>query len=345
MEKTDKIVGYWLMTGAFLVIAMVILGGYTRLSHSGLSMVTWKPVTGIFPPTTEQQWEAEFEQYKTSPEYLKHNYHFTVEEFKSIYWPEFLHRLLGRVLGIVFLIPFFYFLLTGKLKNKRLRFHLLIIFLLGGLQGFIGWYMVKSGLVDIPSVSHYRLAIHFITALTLFSYILWVSLGILYPKKVDNPIPKIQNLLVVLLCFTVVQLIYGAFVAGLKAGLFFPTFPKMGTEWVPQSLGMALDTYGLKSLVEFPALVQFIHRWLAAVIVLLTVKLFIKGKKCDLTIEQRNGLVFILIAVSIQFLLGVFTILYAVPISLGVLHQLGSVVLLSSIIIALYQFKTFNKGA
>jgi len=306
-------------------------------------MVTWKPVTGIFPPTTEQQWEAEFEQYKTSPEYQKQNHHFTVEEFKSIYWPEFLHRLLGRIIGLVFLIPFFYFLFTKKLKDKKLLFHLLIIFLLGGLQGFIGWYMVKSGLVDIPSVSHYRLAIHFITALTLFSYILWTSLEILRPIKVDNPIPKIQKLLVVLLCFTVVQLIYGAFVAGLKAGLFFPTFPKMGSDWVPQSIGMALDTYGLKSLVEFPALVQFIHRWLAAVIVLLAIWLFIKGKKSELTNGQNNSLLFILIAVSIQFLLGVFTLLYAVPISLGVLHQLGSVVLLSSIIIGLYHFKANNK--
>lgn len=345
MDKANKQVGYWLLTGAFLVVAMVVLGGYTRLSHSGLSMVTWKPVTGVVPPINPIQWEEEFTKYKTSPEYQKRNYSFTVEEFKAIYWPEFLHRLLGRIMGFVFLIPFLYFLFTGKLKNKRLLLNLVVIFLLGGLQGFIGWYMVKSGLVDIPSVSHYRLAIHFILALTLFVYILWTALGILYPKEENTISNTFGNILKALLGLVIVQLIYGAFVAGLKAGMFFPTFPKMGSEWIPKSIGMALGTNGLISLTESPVLVQFIHRWLAAIIVILVSWIFIKGRKSDLSKSQSQSLLAMLIVVGIQFLLGVFTLLYLVPISLGVLHQLGAVALLTTVIIAMYNFRFMARKA
>ncbi|MDH5365948.1 MAG: COX15/CtaA family protein [Cyclobacteriaceae bacterium] len=339
MNKADKQIGYWLLIGAFLVVAMVVLGGYTRLSHSGLSMVTWKPVTGVVPPLNQVQWEEEFTKYKTSPEYQKRNYNFTVEEFKTIYWPEFSHRLLGRIIGMVFLIPFLYFLFSGKLKNKKLLLNLIVIFLLGGLQGFVGWYMVKSGLVDIPSVSHYRLAIHFIMALTLFVYILWTALYVLYPKKENTKSNTIRKSLNILLGFVVIQLIYGAFVAGLKAGMFYPTFPKMGSEWLPKSIGMAFDTYGLKGFTEFPALVQFIHRWMAAIIVALVGWIFYKGKKSDLSVVQSQSLLAMLIVVLIQFLLGVFTLLYLVPISLGVLHQLGSVALLTTIIVAMYNFR------
>lgn len=340
MSNTDKQIGYWLIIGALLVIVMVILGGYTRLSHSGLSMVTWKPVTGVVPPISGAQWEEEFSKYKTSPEYIKRNYNFTVDEFKSIYWPEFLHRLLGRVLGLAFLIPFLYFLFTGKLKNKRMSVNLLVIFLLGGLQGVIGWYMVKSGLVDVPSVSHYRLAIHFMTALTLFVYILWTALGVLYPQAGANTgIQPIRKLLNWLLGILIVQLVYGALVAGLKAGLIFPTFPKMNSEWMPSSIGMALDVYGLKSFMEFPALVQFIHRWLAAIILILIFWVYWKGRQKDLSTIQRRSLLAMVIMVIIQFLLGVFTLLYLVPISLGVLHQLGAVVLLTTVIIAIFNFR------
>lgn len=341
MNSISKQIGYWLLVGAFLVVAMVILGGYTRLSHSGLSMVTWKPVTGVIPPLNETQWEQEFEKYKTSPEYINRNYNFTVSEFQEIYWPEFLHRLLGRIMGIVFLIPFLYFLFTGKLKNKRLLINLLVIFLLGGLQGLIGWYMVKSGLVDVPSVSHYRLATHFITALSLFVYILWTALGILYPNvRASKTNHVVQKLLYYLFGALVLQLIYGAFVAGLKAGLIFPTFPKMNSEWIPESIGMALDVYGLKSFTEFPALVQFIHRWLAAGITVLAFVILYKGRKIELESFQKRSLAAIALVVIVQFLLGVFTLLYIVPISLGVLHQFGAVILLASVTVALYNFRT-----
>ncbi|MDH5475719.1 MAG: COX15/CtaA family protein [Cyclobacteriaceae bacterium] len=338
MDKDNKQIGYWLLLGAVLVVAMVVLGGYTRLSHSGLSMVTWKPVTGVVPPLSQAQWNEEFTKYKTSPEYRERNYDFTVDQFKTIYWPEFLHRLLGRVIGVAFLLPFLYFLSTGKLKNKKLLFNLVVIFVLGGLQGFIGWYMVKSGLVDVPSVSHYRLAIHFITALTLFVYILWTAMGVLYPKEEKSAPSSIKLLLNIVLGIVVLQLVYGAFVAGLKAGLFYPTFPKMGSEWMPKSIGMAIDTYGLRSFTESPALVQFIHRWLAAIIVVLIGWIFYIGKKSDLSVTQRHSINAMLLLVGIQFLLGVYTLLYLVPISLGVLHQLGAVALLTTVVIAIYNF-------
>ena len=341
MEQVDKRIGYWLMLGAALVIAMVILGGYTRLSHSGLSMVTWKPVTGVVPPLTDAQWEREFNKYKTSPEYKKRNYHFTVEEFKKIYWPEFLHRLLGRVIGMAFIIPFLYFLFTGKLKNKKLLANLVVIFLLGGLQGLIGWYMVKSGLVDVPSVSHYRLAIHFITALTLYVYIFWTGLKVLWPstKDVKSDNQQIPKLLSITIALLVLQLIYGAFVAGLKAGLIYPTFPKMGSEWIPKSIGMALDTYGLSSFTEFPTLVQFVHRWLGVVIVGMVIWIYVSARKSELSKVQSQSLLAMIIAVGLQFLLGVFTLLMVVPISLGVLHQLGAVILLTIMIYSVYSFK------
>jgi len=155
-NRTPKIVGYWLLLGGLLVITMVVIGGITRLTHSGLSMVNWHPIAGIIPPLNHADWMTEFTHYKTSPEYIKHNYQFTLNDFKSIFWWEFIHRFIGRVIGIVFLIPFLWFYFTYKFKNKKLLKRLIFIFLLGGLQGFIGWFMVKSGLVNRPSVSHFR---------------------------------------------------------------------------------------------------------------------------------------------------------------------------------------------
>lgn len=340
MDKDNRIIGYWLLFGALLVLAMVILGGYTRLSHSGLSMVTWKPITGVAPPLTNQQWEEEFELYKTSPEYKKRNYDFTLKEFKEIYWPEYLHRLLGRLLGITFLIPFVYFLVRGKLKDKHLFRNLVIIFLLGGMQGLVGWYMVKSGLLNDPNVSHYRLALHFITALTLYAYIFWTGIKVLFRFKplVGSETRWISRLLKLTFILLVIQLIYGAFVAGLKAGLIYTTFPKMGEEWFPVDLKMAFDIYGVKCVFEFPPLVQFIHRWLAVIIVLFVGWIYLKAKQSEMMKSQRIVVNIMLITVLAQFSLGIFTLLYQVPISLGVLHQVLAIILFTSVIAGVYMF-------
>jgi len=338
-EGVSKAVIYWLLIGAFLVIAMVVVGGYTRLSDSGLSMVSWKPVTGWLPPTSEAAWADAFGEYQTSPEYIKRNYDFTLSEFKEIYWPEFVHRLLGRIIGIVFIIPFLFFLIRGKLKDKKLRINLILIFLLGGLQGFIGWYMVKSGLVDRPDVSHYRLALHLVTALTLFGTILWTTFGMLYPKPNDTHGSSIKKWLYGLFVLLSLQIIYGAFVAGLNAGKFYPTFPKMGDSWVPGPVGDAISKDGFASFLESPFVVQFMHRWLAAIIVLLVIWIFIRALKISLTDLQRRSLLFVLSAVLLQFTLGVFTIINMTPLILGIIHQLGTVVLLSAVLLSIYSFR------
>jgi len=247
---TPKIIGYWLFLGALIILGMIVLGGYTRLSHSGLSIVSWKPITGILPPLTQAEWIEEFDAYKSTPEFIYRNYNFTLAEFKSIYWPEYYHRLLGRAIAFVFLIPFIYFLSKGYFKSKKLINHLVVIFFLGLLQGFVGWYMVKSGLVDMPAVSHIRLTIHLLTALTLYCYLIWVALPIVFPQQFskNNYNLKLKKISLVLLLLLLIQLIYGGLVAGLKAGLVFPTFPKMGDEWIPDILQLEFERSGMSSL-------------------------------------------------------------------------------------------------
>ncbi len=339
-NKTPKIIGYWLLLGAVLVITMVVVGGITRLTHSGLSMVKWHPISGIVPPLNTSEWNAEFNHYKTSPEYIKNNYHFTLNDFKSIYWWEFIHRFIGRIIGMVFLFPFLWFHLTGKLKNKKLLKRLIFIFLLGGLQGFIGWFMVKSGLVNRPSVSHFRLALHLSTALFLFGYILWTALPILFSyKNQQYYYSSLNKMLKYILGIVSLQIIFGAFTAGLKAGFIFNTYPKMGDNWLPRSAINIFKNSGIISLVENPILVQFIHRWLGATVVILILIYFLKSKHFKLNTIQKRCNTFLLGMVLLQFLLGIFTLIKAVPVSLGVLHQLGAVILLSIIIITLYFFK------
>lgn len=337
LQKTSKIVGYWLMLGAVLVIAMVVVGGITRLTHSGLSMVNWNPISGIIPPLNPADWQTEFDYYKTSPEFIKYNNEFTLDDFKSIFWWEFIHRFIGRIIGLVFLIPFLWFYFTKKLEDKNLRKRLIFIFLLGGLQGFIGWIMVKSGLVDRPSVSHFRLALHLVTALFLFGYILWTALPILgNDKKPISYFPKLNVALKWLLGILCLQIIYGAFTAGLKAGYIYPTYPKMGSEWLPQIAINSFKETGLLSLVENHTLVQFIHRWLGATLVILFTYYFLRSKKYQLTIAQQNCNLFLIGMIFLQFGLGIFTLINSVPVSLGVIHQLGAVVLLAILLITLY---------
>ncbi|MDG2194659.1 MAG: COX15/CtaA family protein [Polaribacter sp.] len=343
-NKTPKIVGYWLLLGAILVVAMVVIGGITRLTQSGLSIVEWKPISGIVPPLNTQDWMVEFNSYKTSPEYIKSNSHFSLDDFKSIFWWEFIHRFIGRLIGFVFLIPFIWFYVTKKITSKSLFKNLIIIFLLGGLQGFIGWFMVKSGLVNRPSVSHYRLALHLSTALFLVGYILWTALPIIAPITKKTPFfLKLYTKLKVLLALVSFQILYGAFTAGLKAGYMYPSYPKMGTDWLPLSGIEAFQHLGIVALFEDPVLVQFIHRWLAVVVVLFFINFFLSARKKDLSIIQKKCAKLLIWAIALQFFLGVFTLIYAVPVSLGVLHQLGAVIVLVALIIALYSYRPFKK--
>ncbi|MDO9260694.1 MAG: COX15/CtaA family protein [Flavobacteriaceae bacterium] len=341
MNKTPKIIEKWLMLGAILVLLMIVIGGITRLTESGLSIVHWKPITGILPPLNETAWQTEFEHYQSSPEFQIKNAHFTLDNFKKIFFWEYLHRFLGRLTGIVFIIPFLYFSFTRKIKDPKLFKNLLIILLLGALQGYAGWYMVQSGLVDNPHVSHYRLAIHLGLALILLCFIVWEILKIripiinyVYPKH-----QKIRNLLRFTFFLLGTQIIFGAFMSGLKAGFVYPTFPKMGKEWLPESITNAFQEMGLMSFVENPISVQFIHRWLGASILLFILWVFIKSRKEVISASQSKSIKMILHTTTLQFILGVLTLLFSVPIFLGVLHQLIAVMLLMSLVVSYYLFK------
>ena len=333
--KDKKWIIAWLMAGAIMVAGMVLIGGITRLTHSGLSMTEWNLIMGTIPPLNDAEWTAAFEQYQQFPEYQKVNSHFTLSEFKSIFFWEYLHRLIGRIIGMVFIIPFIIFLIRKSLSRK-LILQSVALFALGALQGFLGWFMVKSGLVDRPSVSHYRLAIHLSAAFLTFCYILWVILSIQRPNRqslASNRTAIITRLLVVVIS---IQIVLGAFVAGLKAGLVFPTWPKMGTDWMPDIIIQNIQNQGITSLFSQIVSVQFVHRTFAYVVVLLVGILWFASRKENLNILQQRSIGFIMLMVVIQFTLGVFTLLYLVPVSLGVLHQFGALLLLAATVVLMH---------
>lgn len=335
MKKDNKKVIYWLLTGCFLIFIMVIVGGITRLTDSGLSISNYKLITGTIPPLNETEWQEAFELYQQYPEYQKLHSHFTINDFKSIYFWEWLHRVIGRVIGMIFIIPFIYFLITKQLTKKTIK-KCLVLLILGGFQGFLGWYMVKSGLVDMPDVSHYRLATHLTTAFLTFAATLWVALDLFYPSKKSVNI-KFRNLIVVSYIILVIQIIYGAFVAGLKAGLLHNHWPLMNEGKFIHHTVYALNPF-YKNLIENPSAIQFVHRTLAYLVVVSILMLWYKSRKLSLSNLQKKGINTLLILVGFQFLLGIFTILYAVPLWLGIAHQIGAFFLLSAMTFTLHRF-------
>lgn len=344
MSKSQNPVIIWLIVGALLVISMVVIGGITRLTQSGLSMVEWNLVMGSVPPMNEIEWQQTFEKYKESPEFHIVNYEFDLEDFKSIFWWEYIHRMLGRLIGLVFIIPFFIFLYQKRIDKPLLK-KLLAIFILGAFQGFLGWYMVKSGLVKDPHVSHYRLAAHLIAALTLFSLILWTALELIFKdSKLQNDpfLNKIRNLSIAGTILLIIQIIYGAFVAGLKAGLYYNTWPKMGSNWVPSEVGHAISRDGLTSLVDNITVVQFIHRYLAWIVAIIVILIWAKVRRSLKDSDLWPGVQFLVGMTIIQILLGIFTLIYQVPISLGVIHQLGSVLLLGGFVFILQRSQSYE---
>src|SRR5690606_34100470 len=225
MKKDNKKVIYWLLTGCVLIFIMVVVGGITRLTHSGLSISNYKLISGTLPPMNEMEWQEAFDLYKQYPEYQKLHNHFGLEDFKDIYFWEWLHRFIGRMIGLVFFIPFVYFLIKKQLSKSTMK-KSLILMVLGGFQGFLGWWMVKSGLVDRPNVSHYRLAVHLTTAFITFAYTFWVAMDLMFPntKDIDK---KLRNLIRWGVAVLLLQIIYGAFVAGLDAGFIHNHWPMM----------------------------------------------------------------------------------------------------------------------
>ncbi|MGL2963988.1 COX15/CtaA family protein [Flavobacterium sp. RSB2_4_14] len=337
MMKKDKSVIYWLLSGCVLVFIMVVVGGITRLTNSGLSMTDWHLVTDTFPPLSEAKWNAAFEEYKKFPEYQKINIHndFTISDYKFIYFWEWFHRFIGRIIGLVFLAPFVYFMAKKKLDGPTIN-KCFILLGMGALQGFFGWFMVKSGLVDNPDVSHFRLALHLTFAFITFAYTLWVALDLIYPEKKEIII-SLKKLARIALVFLVIQIIYGGFVAGLNAGLVHNHWPLMSDgQFFHDSIALEKESWLLR-LTEGKSGVQFVHRTMAYVVVGLILFLYFKSRKYTLTQQQQNGLNALVFIVFIQFALGVFTLLYSVPLWLGLMHQVMAFFLLTAMTYTLHR--------
>lgn len=338
MNKSSKNrISIWLFSGCFLIFLMVIIGGITRLTGSGLSITEWNVIMGSIPPLNDQDWQIAFEKYQQIPQFQKVNSHFELSDFKSIYWWEYTHRLLGRLIGIVFIVPFFYFLFTNQMDKKTIR-KSLFLFVLGGLQGFLGWYMVSSGLTERVSVSHIRLAIHLLVALVTFGFTLWYALELRATDSGreasrDSP-PVFKSIFVILL----VQIVYGAFVAGMHAGKMYNTFPLMDGQIIPTGI----DTLepAILNLINNPVTVQFIHRLFAYVLLIMIARVWWTTGKMKVNKTQKHAMNLVLLAVAVQFLLGVFTILSKAEITLASLHQVGAFFLFSSMIYLLFQFRS-----
>lgn len=335
VHNPNKPIIWWLLSGCTLVYIMVVVGCLTRLTHSGLSITDWN-FMGSLPPMSADDWFERFQKYQTSPEFIYKNNSMSLEEFKSIFWWEYIHRTIGNTMMGVFVIGFVWFLIRKKF-TRPLLMKSLLLFGLGALQGVIGWWMVKSGLVKNPNVSHYRLAIHLMSAFTVFAFTFWFALELIYPREnaIENDGRKLRKTTIVLFIVLIIQIIYGAFVAGLKAGMFYPTWPKMGTEWFPEDTILVEDSF-IKNFLEIGAGVQFMHRTIAFLVVTCVAVLWSKSSKLNLSKQQNMGVSFLIYGVAIQFMLGIFTLLYQVPVVLGVLHQTGAFFLFATCIYLLF---------
>lgn len=336
--KTNRPVIIWLLTGCILLFIMVVVGGITRLTNSGLSMTDWHLVTDTFPPLTEEKWNNAFEEYKKFPEYQKINIHndFSLSDYKFIYFWEWFHRFIGRIIGIVFIIPFFYFLIKNRLDSKTIK-KCIVLLLMGGFQGFLGWFMVKSGLIDNPDVSHFRLALHLTFAFITFAYTLWVALDLIYPNKIEVVLP-LRKLARIALILLIIQIIYGGFVAGLNAGLIHNHWPLMSDgKLIHETVWIEQPTLFL-NLTEGKSGVQFVHRTFAYVVVAIIAFLYFRSKKYALTHLQKRGLNVLIAFVCIQFILGVLTLVLHVPLFLGLIHQIMAFLLLSAMTFTLHRF-------
>ena len=336
-KRPPTSVGIWLLLCGVVVFAMVVIGGITRLTDSGLSIVEWELLSGVLPPLSATDWVRAFEAYQQFPEFMQINPDMTLDEFKTIYWLEYGHRLLGRAVGVVFLVPFLFFAATRKLPS-RFALGLLGIFILGGLQGGIGWYMVQSGLVDQPDVSHYRLAMHLGLAVLIYAALFRAALGVLVPERIVVVGHRGRNLATgtyVAAFFVFATMLSGALVAGLDAGLIYNTFPLMDGRWIPE--GLMDEQPWFINFGENVTMVQFLHRCLALVTtVLVVVACFraIRSRAIDIDPDQVGSadhrLAYaLLVALTAQIGLGIATLIYLVPMPLAITHQAGAMVLLT----------------
>ncbi len=326
-----RAIANWLMAVAGLVLVMIIVGGITRLTESGLSITRWDPLSGAIPPLNDADWQAAFDLYRDSPQYQQVNRGMTLDDFKFIYFWEFIHRQLGRLIGIAFALPLIWFAVK-KAIPKGYGWKLVALFALGGLQGAIGWWMVASGLVDVPEVSHIRLAVHLLTAFLIFGTLIWVALDLYRLAKAPGARPAKMPLAAIwAIALLAVQMLFGAYVAGLEAGYAFNTWPLMGDQLYPEHAPWLEPA--LRNFVDNPVMVQFVHRWMAfvaaAAIGWVAWKAWAAG--------ETSAAINLTGAVVLQILLGIATILTGVKLWIGVAHQGMAAVLLAFLLIAAHR--------
>jgi len=323
----QRAVALWLLVCCAMVFGMIVVGGATRLTHSGLSITEWQPIVGTLPPLSIQDWTVAFEKYQQTPEFLQVNHAMSLEEFKGIFWWEYAHRLLGRTIGMVFLLPLLWFIWRKSVAGA-LAWKLGGIFILGGLQGAMGWYMVKSGLVDDPRVSQFRLTAHLSLAFTIFAAQFWVALGLLYPQReastADAGLRRFAWIIVGVICYMIVT---GGFVAGIRAGFAYNTFPLMNGSIVPPEIFMLEPWW--KNFFYNMATVQFDHRLGAWVLTALVPWFWLRARKAAISPRARLASNLLLGMLAVQVTLGIVTLLLRVPVSLGAAHQAGAVLLFS----------------
>ena len=341
--RTDKAVGIWLLVIAVLIAAMVVVGGLTRLTGSGLSITEWHPVTGVLPPMSDADWQAEFAKYQGTPQYELLNKGMGLASFQTIYWWEWAHRLLGRVLGGAFLLPFLYFLWQRRI-DRALVPRLAVIFVLGAAQGLLGWWMVKSGLEPTRvAVSQYRLAAHLGLAVALFGFVLLTALEVLGARRTSAvALARFRPWAVALTILVFIQILLGALMAGLDAGLAFDTWPTYGGAWIPPGL-YDLSPWWINHF-ENPALVHFQHRMVGYVIAIFVIWLFIAAVRAGADKPLRIAAIHVLALTILQIALGVLTVVSDVPLALAAAHQIVALALFGSAIWLTYSFRRNREG-
>ena len=333
----NKSVFYWFLMLTFMTFMMILIGGLTRLTDSGLSMVDWRPIMGFLPPISNEEWLKVFNQYKSTPEYLIINKSMNLDEFKYIFWWEWIHRFFARCLGIVFIIPLIIFTIQKKI-SKKLFYNLILLFIFGFLQAIVGWWMVKSGLESDPYVSPYRLAFHLTNAVIILSILFWLTLNSYSSANLNFfPKQKLEYTMFVIIGLVILTIISGAFMAGSHAGQSFNTYPLMNGNLIPNDY--YLEGFGLKNSFENTVAINFNHRWLATFtfcLILIMVFYLYFNKKFK---RYNFDLYMIFFFSSLQFLLGVLTLLTNVRIVLASLHQVNSILLLATLLLFYYRIK------
>lgn len=339
---TNKPVAYWLFLVAALAGIMVVLGGVVRLTESGLSIVEWNLVTGIVPPTSETGWMEVFGKYQQTPEYQKVNYGMSLSDFKFIYYMEYSHRMLGRMTGLVYFLPFLFFWMKGIIQRRDLLRFANIGFLLA-FQGLFGWYMVQSGLIDMPRVSHYRLTGHLFLALAFLALCIWTGLSWLNrdaTKKMLTVSVRTRQATIATFFLLIVQIMLGGFVAGLRGGQVSNTFPKMAGAWIPDMI-WAMQPWFV-NFFENPFMVHFLHRWNGFLVLLVASFMIYQFRKENVSFMMQITLRMFMMLIAAQVFLGILTILLHVPVALASTHQTVALLLFVSLLVVLFQIREAN---